>query len=118
MDSADQQFMARAIALAAEGMYTTSPNPRVGCVLVQDGSIIGEGFHRRAGEAHAEVNAMSNAGNARGSTAYVSLEPCSHTGKTPPCADALIAAGVTRVVIAMLDPNPLVAGQGRDRASL
>ena len=115
MEQADQQFMARAIALAAEGLYTTSPNPRVGCVLVRDGNIIAEGYHRYAGEAHAEVNAINQAGDARGATAYVSLEPCSHTGKTPPCADALVEAGVSRVVAAMLDPNPLVAGKGLER---
>lgn len=115
MEQADQQFMARAIALAAEGLYTTSPNPRVGCVLVRDGNIIGEGFHHYAGEAHAEVNAINQALDARGATAYVSLEPCSHTGKTPPCADALVEAGVSRVVAAMLDPNPLVAGKGLER---
>lgn len=115
MEQADQQFMARAIALANEGLYTTSPNPRVGCVLVRGGKIIGEGYHLRAGEGHAEVNAIASAGEVQGATAYVSLEPCSHSGKTPPCADALIAGGVCRVVLAMLDPNPLVAGQGKAR---
>lgn len=116
MSQVDQQFMARAITLAAEGLYTTSPNPRVGCVLVRDDEVIGEGYHVRAGEGHAEVNALNDAiaktGGAKGATAYVSLEPCSHTGKTPPCAEALVTAGVSRVVLAMLDPNPLVAGQG------
>ncbi len=115
MDRADQQYMTRALALAEQGWYTTSPNPRVACVLVRDGEIIGEGFHRRAGEGHAEVMAIADSGDATAATAYVTLEPCSHTGKTPPCADALIAAGVTRVVVAMADPNPLVAGRGIER---
>lgn len=105
--------MARALALAAQGLNTTTPNPRVGCVLVRDGHVVGEGWHRRAGEAHAEVHALQAAGSrAAGATAYVTLEPCSHFGRTPPCSDALIAAGVTRVVAAMEDPNPLVAGRG------
>lgn len=108
--------MARALALAARGLDTTAPNPRVGCVLVRDGEIVGEGWHRRAGEAHAEIHALEQAGErARGATAYVTLEPCSHFGRTPPCADALIAAGVARVVAAMEDPNPLVAGRGMAR---
>ncbi len=108
--------MARALALAARGLETTSPNPRVGCVLMKDGQIVGEGWHRRAGEPHAEVHALSMAGSAaRGATAYVTLEPCSHFGRTPPCADALIDAGVGRVVAAMEDPNPLVAGRGLAR---
>lgn len=112
----DRGFMARAIELAARGLYTTEPNPRVGCVLVRDGDIVGEGWHIRAGEGHAEVNALAQAGNrARGATAYVTLEPCSHFGKTPPCANALIDAGVSRVVTAMQDPNPQVAGQGLAR---
>ena len=111
--SLDYRFMARAIRLARKGLYSTHPNPRVGCVLVRGGEILGEGFHRRAGGPHAEVNALAAAGErARGATAYVSLEPCSHRGRTPPCADALIAAGVGRVVAAMRDPNPLVAGKG------
>jgi len=111
--SADVEFMARALTLARRGFYTTDPNPRVGCVLVKDGEIVGEGWHERAGEPHAEVNALTQAGDkARGATAYVTLEPCCHTGRTPPCTDALIAAGVSRVVAAMQDPNPLVAGQG------
>ena len=110
---ADQKFMARALELAARGMNTTTPNPRVGCVLVKDGVVIGEGWHERAGEPHAEANALHEAGTgARGSTAYVTLEPCSHHGRTPPCADALIDAGVVRIVAAMRDPNPLVAGEG------
>jgi diaminohydroxyphosphoribosylaminopyrimidine deaminase / 5-amino-6-(5-phosphoribosylamino)uracil reductase len=109
----DSQYMALALRLAEQGLYSTSPNPRVGCVLVRDEKIVGTGWHQRAGEAHAEVLALRAAGDAaRGATAYVTLEPCSHFGRTPPCANALIAAGVARVVIAMQDPNPLVAGQG------
>ncbi|MEJ2609280.1 MAG: bifunctional diaminohydroxyphosphoribosylaminopyrimidine deaminase/5-amino-6-(5-phosphoribosylamino)uracil reductase RibD [Candidatus Thiodiazotropha sp.] len=109
----DHRFMARAIQLAKQAWYTTHPNPRVGCVLVKQGKIVGEGFHRRAGEPHAERNALKNAGeSARGATAYVTLEPCCHHGRTPPCTDALIEAGVKRVVAAMCDPNPKVAGQG------
>ena len=111
----DQSYMARALQLAEEGLYSTSPNPRVGCVLVKDGQIIGEGFHQQAGQGHAEVEALASLDNpelATGATVYVTLEPCSHTGKTPPCCDALIKAGVSRVVIGMQDPNPLVAGQG------
>ncbi len=105
--------MARAIRLAEQGRYTTHPNPRVGCVLVRDGEIVGEGFHRRAGEPHAERNALAAAGErAHGATAYVTLEPCCHHGRTPPCSDGLIEAGVARVVVAMTDPNPQVAGQG------
>ena len=105
--------MARALRLAQKGMYSTTPNPRVGCVIVKDGAIVGEGWHRKAGEAHAEVEALRVAGRAaRGSTVYVTLEPCSHHGRTPPCAAALIDAGVVRVVAAMEDPNPQVAGRG------
>jgi len=105
--------MARAIRLAAKGLYTTDPNPRVGCLLVRDGEVVGEGWHRRAGGLHAERIALIAAGErARGATAYVTLEPCCHHGKTPPCTDALVEAGVTRVVIAMKDPNPLVSGNG------
>ncbi len=108
--------MERALALAARGLYTTDPNPRVGCVLVKDGQIVGEGWHERAGEAHAEVMALRSAGAAaRGATAYVTLEPCSHHGRTPPCADALIAAGILRVICASIDPNPQVAGAGVKR---
>lgn len=111
--AADQDHMARAIRLAEQGRCTTDPNPRVGCVLVRDGRVVGEGWHRRAGEPHAERNALRQASDAaRGATAYVTLEPCCHHGRTPPCTEALIAAGVTRVVCAMVDPNPLVAGQG------
>lgn len=108
--------MARALALAERGLHTTAPNPRVGCVLMKDGRNIGEGWHRRAGAPHAEVLALQAAGaEALGATAYVTLEPCSHFGRTPPCADALIEAGVARVVAAMEDPNPLVAGRGMAR---
>ena len=114
--AADHQYMARALQLARRGLYTTDPNPRVGCVLVRDGAVVGEGFHVRAGTPHAERHALAQAGErARDATAYVTLEPCSHTGRTGPCADALIDAGVTRVVTAMQDPNPLVAGQGLQR---
>jgi diaminohydroxyphosphoribosylaminopyrimidine deaminase/5-amino-6-(5-phosphoribosylamino)uracil reductase len=113
MNAADSQWMARALHLAEGGMFTATPNPRVGCVLVKDGTIIGEGWHERAGEPHAEPLALRMAGNkSHGATVYVTLEPCSHHGRTPPCADALIAAGVARVVVAMQDPNPLVVGQG------
>ncbi|TAJ77158.1 MAG: bifunctional diaminohydroxyphosphoribosylaminopyrimidine deaminase/5-amino-6-(5-phosphoribosylamino)uracil reductase RibD [Gallionellaceae bacterium] len=113
MNAADSQWMARALHLAELGLFSTSPNPRVGCVLVKDGALIASGWHERAGQPHAEPLALRAAGDqARGATAYVTLEPCSHHGRTPPCADALIAAGVARVVVAMQDPNPLVAGQG------
>ena len=109
----DTVYMAEAIQLAWQGLYTTEPNPRVGCVLVKDGKIVGRGWHQKAGEGHAEVNAIRDAGDlAKGATAYVSLEPCSHFGKTGPCANALITAGVTRVVAAMKDPNPEVSGSG------
>ena len=112
-DSGDRAFMARAIQLARKGLYSTMPNPRVGCVLVRDGSVVGEGWHRCAGEAHAEVSALRKAGQAaHNATAYVSLEPCNHLGRTGPCSEALIEAGVARVVIGMEDPNPLVAGSG------
>ena len=113
MDSRqDAHFMARAISLARSGLYTTDPNPRVGCVIVKDGRIIAEGWHQQAGQAHAEVMALSKAGDVAGATAYVTLEPCSHHGKTPPCSEQLIEAGIGRVVTAMQDPNPLVAGTG------
>ncbi|WP_448546906.1 bifunctional diaminohydroxyphosphoribosylaminopyrimidine deaminase/5-amino-6-(5-phosphoribosylamino)uracil reductase RibD [Thalassotalea fusca] len=105
--------MARAIKLAAQGRYTTSPNPRVGCVIVNDNQIVGEGFHIVAGQEHAEVHALNEAGDAaKGATAYVTLEPCSHFGRTPPCALALIKSGVSKVICAMTDPSPHVAGQG------
>ncbi|CAK0764329.1 fused diaminohydroxyphosphoribosylaminopyrimidine deaminase/5-amino-6-(5-phosphoribosylamino)uracil reductase [Gammaproteobacteria bacterium] len=109
----DHRFMSRALRLAARGMYTTDPNPRVGCVLVRDNEIVGEGWHERAGEGHAEVRALAQAGErARGATCYVTLEPCCHHGRTPPCVRSLIKAGVKRVIVPMEDPNPLVGGQG------
>jgi diaminohydroxyphosphoribosylaminopyrimidine deaminase/5-amino-6-(5-phosphoribosylamino)uracil reductase len=112
----DQAYMARALTLAARGLYTTDPNPRVGCVVVRDDRVLGEGWHVRAGEPHAEVLALRAAGpDARGATLYVTLEPCSHSGRTPPCADALIAAGVARVLCCTVDPNPKVAGRGLER---
>lgn len=109
----DYRYMAQALKLARKGLYTTDPNPRVGCVIVRDEQIVGEGFHRRAGEPHAEIHALAAAGErAQGATAYVTLEPCSHTGRTGPCAVALQKAKVARVVIAMQDPNPQVSGRG------
>jgi diaminohydroxyphosphoribosylaminopyrimidine deaminase / 5-amino-6-(5-phosphoribosylamino)uracil reductase len=109
----DVRHMARALQLAQRGLYTTDPNPRVGCVIVRDGRVVGEGWHRRAGEPHAEVHALAEAGEqARTATAYVTLEPCCHHGRTPPCSEALIKAGIARVVAAMPDPNPCVASQG------
>ncbi|WP_122584936.1 bifunctional diaminohydroxyphosphoribosylaminopyrimidine deaminase/5-amino-6-(5-phosphoribosylamino)uracil reductase RibD [Pseudomonas viridiflava] len=109
----DVHYMARALELARKGLYSTHPNPRVGCVIVREGQIVGEGWHALAGEPHAEVHALRQAGEQpRGATAYVTLEPCSHHGRTPPCADALVNAGVTRVVASMQDPNPEVAGRG------
>lgn len=112
----DQYWMRQALALAKRGQYSTRPNPVVGCVLVKEGQLIGEGFHPRAGQPHAEVFALRQAGaQARGATAYVTLEPCAHFGRTPPCANALIEAGVARVVIATVDSNPQVAGIGRAR---
>ena len=114
--SPDREHMARALALAARGLYTTSPNPRVGSVVVKDGVVIGEGFHVRPGEPHAEVNALADTRarghDARGATLYVTLEPCNRHGRTPPCVDAIVAAGVARVVAAMLDPNPAQANGG------
>ena len=108
--------MAEALALAARGLYTTTPNPRVGCVIVRNGEIVGRGYHLAAGTPHAEVHALAEAAeHARGATVYVTLEPCSHFGRTPPCADALIAAGVAKVVAAMRDPNPKVAGGGFEK---
>lgn len=113
--TADYEHMQRAIRLAQQGLNTSTPNPRVGCVVVQEGVIIGEGFHRLAGEPHAEVNALSSVANSallQGATVYVTLEPCSHHGRTGPCSEALIAAGVGRVIFGMEDPNPEVAGTG------
>lgn len=110
----DRRHMARALALAERGLYTTTPNPRVGCVIVKDGEVIGEGWHARAGEAHAEVAALAaayaNGRDARGATLYVTLEPCAHPGRTPACADAVLTAGIARVVAAMHDPNPAQCG--------
>lgn len=112
----DHARMAEALQLAARGLYSTDPNPRVGCVIVNDGTVVGRGFHLKAGEPHAEVHALQDARErARGATVYVTLEPCSHTGRTPPCADALIEAGVSRVIAAMRDPNPKVAGNGFEK---
>lgn len=113
LSAEDSVWMAQALHLAERGLYTTTPNPRVGCVIVKNGKLLGEGWHERAGEPHAEVHALRTAGSeAKGATAYVTLEPCSHHGRTPPCADALLAGGIARVVVAMQDPNPQVAGQG------
>jgi diaminohydroxyphosphoribosylaminopyrimidine deaminase/5-amino-6-(5-phosphoribosylamino)uracil reductase len=112
----DEALLRRALSLAERGLYTTDPNPRVGCIIARGEMIVGEGWHARAGGPHAEVKALKAAGEqARGATAYVTLEPCSHTGRTPPCADALIAAGVARVVCCTTDPNPKVAGQGLEK---
>ncbi len=114
--SNDLQGISRALELASKGLFTTTPNPRVGCVIVRDKRVIGEGYTQPVGQAHAEVQALNDAAHrgtdVRGATAYVTLEPCSHYGRTPPCADALIRVGVARVVAAIADPNPLVAGQG------
>lgn len=112
----EERFLERALELAERGRGTTHPNPIVGCVLVRDGEVVGEGWHERKGEAHAEVAALAAAGaHARGATAYVTLEPCAHHGDTPPCADALIEAGVARVVVGQRDPNPRVEGNGLER---
>jgi diaminohydroxyphosphoribosylaminopyrimidine deaminase / 5-amino-6-(5-phosphoribosylamino)uracil reductase len=114
--AAEARYMARALRLAAKGMYTTDPNPRVGSVVVKDGVVIGEGWHQRAGEAHAEVLAIAQAGErARGADVFITLEPCNHYGRTPPCTDALLRARVRRVVCAMQDPNPLTDGKGIER---
>jgi len=111
--SFDYQMMSRAIHLAQKGRFTTAPNPNVGCVITQGEQIVGEGFHYRAGEPHAEVHALTMAGKlSAGATAYVTLEPCSHYGRTPPCAEGLIKAGVKKVICAMQDPNPQVSGRG------
>ncbi len=113
MHSDDPRHMSRALELARRGLYTTDPNPRVGCVLVRAGEVIAEGWHARAGEAHAEVSALRAAGErARGATAYVSLEPCCHQGRTGPCTEQLVAAGIARVVVAMIDPDPRTSGRG------
>jgi diaminohydroxyphosphoribosylaminopyrimidine deaminase/5-amino-6-(5-phosphoribosylamino)uracil reductase len=109
----DQRHMARALELAERGLYTTTPNPRVGCVIVRESMVVGEGWHEKAGAPHAEVNALAQAGQrSRGATAYVSLEPCAHQGRTGPCSKALVEAGVGRVVAALQDPNPQVGGKG------
>jgi diaminohydroxyphosphoribosylaminopyrimidine deaminase/5-amino-6-(5-phosphoribosylamino)uracil reductase len=109
----DYQYMARALHLAERGLYSTMPNPRVGCVIVKENKIVGEGAHLKAGEPHAEVFAIRQAGRqAKGATAYVTLEPCSHTGRTPPCSQAIVTAGITKVIVAMQDPNPQVSGSG------
>jgi diaminohydroxyphosphoribosylaminopyrimidine deaminase/5-amino-6-(5-phosphoribosylamino)uracil reductase len=111
--AADRDFMRQALALAERGLYTTTPNPRVGCVIVKDGAVVGTGWHEKAGMPHAEALALKEAGaRARGATLYVNLEPCSHHGRTPPCVDAVIPTGIRRVVAAMQDPNPKVAGAG------
>ncbi|HDY84053.1 MAG TPA: bifunctional diaminohydroxyphosphoribosylaminopyrimidine deaminase/5-amino-6-(5-phosphoribosylamino)uracil reductase RibD [Halieaceae bacterium] len=112
----DHRCMATALQLASHGMHTTHPNPRVGCVIASNEKVVGKGWHKRAGDAHAEINALADAGDKAGSaTAYVTLEPCSHSGKTPPCVDALIEAKITRVVCALEDPNPEVSGDGIER---
>jgi len=112
----DYEYMSHALRLAEKGLFTTSPNPRVGCVIVNGGKVVGTGWHERVGEPHAEIYALQEAGDlARGATVYVTLEPCSHHGRTPPCVDALIRAGVCKVVTAMDDPNPHVNGQGKER---
>ena len=116
LDDQDHFYMARALELARRGRYSTQPNPHVGSVIVQSGTVVGEAYHRKAGQPHAEVLALREAGKlARGATVYVTLEPCSHTGRTPPCADQLIDADVSRVVFATEDPNPKVAGAGAAR---
>ena len=111
---ADYAFMSYALRLAEKGLYGATPNPRVGCVITYNEQIVGSGWHERAGQPHAEINALNNAGGAaRGATVYVTLEPCAHYGRTPPCVNALITAGIARVIIAMKDPNPLVSGRGK-----
>ena len=112
----DHQCMTTALRLAQRGLNTTHPNPRVGCVIALDEAVIGSGWHEKTGEAHAEINALRSAGSrAAGATAYVTLEPCNHSGRTPPCVDALIKAKVSRVVFALKDPNPDVSGSGSER---
>lgn len=109
--TSDHVFMSQALQLAEKGLYTTSPNPRVGCVITRNNQVVGNGWHEAAGQPHAEINALAMTGEmARGATAYVTLEPCNHHGRTPPCVNALIQAGITRVLVAMEDPNPLVRG--------
>ncbi len=109
----DSVYMTQALRLAEKGLYTTTPNPRVGAVIVKGGGVVGSGWHEKAGGPHAEINALASAGSAaRGADLYVTLEPCNHHGRTPPCTDALIQAGISRVVVAMEDPNPLVSGSG------
>jgi diaminohydroxyphosphoribosylaminopyrimidine deaminase/5-amino-6-(5-phosphoribosylamino)uracil reductase len=111
--AADREFMRQALELGERGLYTTTPNPRVGCVIVKDGAVVASGWHEKAGLPHAEALAMKAAGErARGATLYLNLEPCSHHGRTPPCADAIVASGIKRVVAAMQDPNPKVSGAG------
>lgn len=111
--ASDHRYMARALQLAEQGMYSTMPNPRVGCVIVKDDVIVGEGAHLKAGEPHAEIFALQQAGDkTKGATLYVTLEPCSHTGRTPPCSQAIIESGISKVIAAMQDPNPQVAGRG------
>ncbi|MDO9311990.1 MAG: bifunctional diaminohydroxyphosphoribosylaminopyrimidine deaminase/5-amino-6-(5-phosphoribosylamino)uracil reductase RibD [Nitrosomonas sp.] len=111
---ADYAFMSYALRLAEKGLYDTTPNPRVGCVITHNAQIVGSGWHEKAGQPHAEINALNSAGEAaRGATVYVTLEPCAHSGRTPPCVNALIAAGIARIIIAMEDPNPLVSGRGK-----
>ncbi len=116
LSSNDEVFLRRAVKIAENGLFSARPNPRVGCVIVKNGRVIGEGWHVRAGEAHAEINALASASDSTaGADVYVSLEPCSHTGRTPPCVDALIDAGVARVITATTDPNPKVYGEGVNR---
>jgi diaminohydroxyphosphoribosylaminopyrimidine deaminase/5-amino-6-(5-phosphoribosylamino)uracil reductase len=111
--AADREFMRQALELGERGLYTTTPNPRVGCVIVKDGAVVTSGWHEKAGLPHAEALALKAAGErARGATLYLNLEPCSHHGRTPPCADAIVASGIKRVVAAMQDPNPKVSGAG------
>ena len=109
----DYQHMSRALQLARRGLYSTDPNPRVGCVIVKDDVVLSEGWHQKAGQPHAEIEALNNAiENVSGATCYVTLEPCAHHGRTPPCTESLISAGIRKVVAATIDPNPLVAGKG------
>ncbi|HSG19244.1 MAG TPA: bifunctional diaminohydroxyphosphoribosylaminopyrimidine deaminase/5-amino-6-(5-phosphoribosylamino)uracil reductase RibD, partial [Burkholderiaceae bacterium] len=115
-DAADMRHMQQALALAEKGLWTTTPNPRVGCVLVREGQVVGEGWHAKAGGPHAEVVALQQAADrARGATAFITLEPCAHIGRTGPCTEALIRAGVAMVVVATEDPNPRVSGRGLAR---